>query len=176
MDEFRRKILKINGPRKHKINNSFGVYNAYKLIRKNKWFNIGKPISEHDFYKIVRTVNNKLADLLSKGHDINLPCQMGRLEIRKYDARITLQGDKVVTNLPIDWDRTLKLWSEDEEAYQKRTLIKREEKEIFKVYYNRGKANYTNKGFFAFDVNRELKKKLKKNIKEGLVDAYKLND
>ena len=176
MDEFRRKILKINGPRKHKINNSFGVYNAYKLIRKNKWFNIGKPISEHDFYKIVRTVNNKLADLLSKGHDINLPCQMGRLEIRKYDARITLQGDKVATNLPIDWDRTLKLWSEDEEAYQKRTLIKMEEKEIFKVYYNRGKANYTNKGFFAFDVNRELKKKLKKNIKEGLVDAYKLND
>ena len=51
-----------------------------------------------------------------------------------------------------------------------------EEKEIFKVYYNRGKANYTNKGFFAFDVNRELKKKIKKNIKEGLVDAYKLND
>lgn len=176
MDEFRRKILKINGPRKHKINNSFGVYNAYKLIRKNKWFNIGKPISEHDFYKIVRTVNNKLADLLSKGHDINLPCQMGRLEIRKYDARITLQGDKVVTNLPIDWDRTLKLWSEDEEAYQKRTLIKREEKEIFKVYYNRGKANYTNKGFFAFDINRELKKKLKKNIKDGRIDAYKLND
>lgn len=176
MDEFRRKILKINGPRKHKINNSFGVYNAYKLIRKNKWFNIGKPISEHDFYKIVRTVNNKLADLLSKGHDINLPCQMGRLEIRKYDAKITLQGDKVVTNLPIDWDRTLKLWSEDEEAYQKRTLIKREEKEIFKVYYNRGKANYTNKGFFAFDINRELKKKLKKNIKDGRIDAYKLND
>lgn len=176
MDEFRRKILKINGPRKHKINNSFGVYNAYKLIRKNKWFNIGKPISEHDFYKIVRTVNNKLADLLSKGHDINLPCQMGRLEIRKYDARITLQGDKVVTNLPIDWDRTLKLWSEDEEAYQKRTLIKMEEKEIFKVYYNRGKANYTNKSFFAFDINRELKKKLKKNIKDGRIDAYKLND
>lgn len=42
---------------------------------------------------------------------------MGRLEIRKYDARITLQEGKVVTNLPIDWDKTLKLWSEDEEAY-----------------------------------------------------------
>lgn len=172
MDEFRRKILKINGPRKHKINNSFGVYNAYKLIRKNKWFNIGKPISEHDFYKIVRTVNNKLADLLSKGHDINLPCQMGRLEIRKYDARITLQGDKVVTNLPIDWDRTLKLWSEDEEAYQKRTLIKMEEKEIFSIYYNRTKAKYENKSFFQFQPNRQLKQILKRNIKQGRIDAF----
>lgn len=176
MDEFRRRILKVNGPRKHKINNSFGVYNAYKLIRKNKWFDIGRPVSEHDFYSIIRTVNNLLADFLSKGHDVNLPCQMGRLEIRKYDAKITLQEGKIVTNLPIDWDRTLKLWSEDEKAYKERTLIKREEKEIFKVYYNRGKANYTNKSFFAFDINRELKKKLKKNIKERRIDAYKLDD
>lgn len=176
MDEFRKKILKVNGPRQHKISNSIGVYDIYKYIRKNKWFNIGKPVSEHDFYSIIRTVNNTLADLLSKGHDVLLPCNMGRLEIRKYDARIALQGDKVITNLPIDWDRTLKLWSEDEDAYQNRTLIKREEKEIFKVYYNRGKANYTNKSFFAFDVNRELKKKLKKNIKERRIDAYKLND
>ena len=74
MEEFRRKILKVNGPRKHKLSNSFGVYNAYKHIRKNKWFNIGKPVSEHDFYSIIRTVNNYLAELLSMGYDIKLPC------------------------------------------------------------------------------------------------------
>lgn len=176
MDEFRKQVLKVKGPRKHKISNSIGVYDIYKYIRRNKWFNIGKPVSEHDFYSIIRTVNNHLADLLSNGHDVLLPSNMGRLEIRKYDAKITLQGDKLITNLPIDWDRTLKLWSEDEEAYQNRTLIKMEEKEIFKVYYNKGKANYTNKSFFAFDINRELKKKLKKNIKERRIDAYKLND
>lgn len=51
-----------------------------------------------------------------------------------------------------------------------------EEKEIFKVYYNRGKANYTNKSFFQFDVNRELKKKLNHRIKEGRLDAFKFND
>ena len=176
MDEFRRRILKVNGPRKHKINNSLGVYHMYKFIRKNKWFDIGGPISEHDFYSIIRTINNYLSELLSRGHDINLPCQMGRLEIRKYDAKITLQGDRVITNLPIDWNKTLKLWSEDEDAYKERTLIKMEEKEIFKVYYNRGKANYTNKSFFAFDVNRELKKKLNHRIREGRLDAFKFND
>jgi hypothetical protein len=74
MEEFRRKILKVNGPRKHKLSNSFGVYSAYKYIRKNKWFNIGKPVSEHDFYSIIRTVNNYLAELLSMGYDIKLPC------------------------------------------------------------------------------------------------------
>ncbi len=172
MDEFRRRILKIDGPRKHKINNSLGVYQMYKLIRKNKWFNIGKPVSEHDFYSIIRTVNNQLADLLSKGYDITLPYQMGRLEIRKYDAKVTLQGDKIVTNLPIDWDRTLKLWSEDEEAYKERTLVKMEEKEIFSIYYNRTKAKYENKSFFQFQPNRQLKQILKRNIKLGKVDSF----
>lgn len=172
MDEFRRRILKVNGPRKHKINNSFGVYNAYKLIRKNKWFDIGRPVSEHDFYSIIRTVNNLLANFLSKGHDVNLPCQMGRLEIRKYDAKITLQEGKIVTNLPIDWDRTLKLWSEDEKAYKERTLIKMEEKEIFSIYYNRTKAKYGNKSFFQFSPNRQLKKTLKRNIKSNNLDAF----
>lgn len=42
---------------------------------------------------------------------------MGRLEIRKYDASISYRNNKLVTNLPIDWDRTLKLWAEDEESY-----------------------------------------------------------
>ena len=174
MDEFRRRILKVNGPRKHKINNSLGVYHMYKFIRKNKWFDIDGPISEHDFYSIIRTINNYLAELLSRGHDINLPCQMGRLEIRKYDTKITLQGDRVITNLPIDWNKTLKLWSEDEEAYQERTLIKSEEKEIFKVYYNRIKANYNNKSLYEFIVNRDLKRRLKQRIKSGNFDAFKI--
>lgn len=174
MDEFRRQVLKVNGPRKHKIRNSFGTYDAYKWIRKNKWLDIGIPVSEHDFYRIIRTVNNEIANMLSKGQDMNLPHQMGRLEIRKYDAKITIVNNRVITNLPIDWDRTLKLWSEDEEAYKNRTLVKMEEKEIFKIYYNKGKANYTNKSFIYFDVNRELKKQLKKHIREGALDAFRI--
>lgn len=174
MDEFRRKILKVNGPRKHKIKNSSGVYDSYKWLRKNKWPDIGKPISEHLFYSVVRTVNNHLADLLAAGNDIQLPHNMGRIEIRKYEPNIHIKEGKVIANLPIDWDRTLKLWSEDEEAWKERVLVKMEEKEIFKVYYNRGKATYINKGFFDFSTNRELKKKLKYNIKSGHIDAYKL--
>lgn len=49
-----------------------------------------------------------------------------------------------------------------------------EEKEIFKIYYNRQLANYNNKTFYEFNVNRELKKKLKQAIKENNIDAFKL--
>lgn len=174
MDEFRRKVLKVDGPRKHKVRNSNGVYDSYKWIRKNKWLDIGRPLTEHEFYSIVRQVNNLLAEVLLSGGDIILPHRLGTIELRKYDTKISVCNGKVVTNLPIDWDRTLKLWSEDEEAYKERALVKMEEKETFKIFYNKRNANYNNKSFMQFEVNRDLKRRLKQKIKDRAIDAFKL--
>lgn len=172
--EFRTSVCHLNEHRAHKVSGSLGVYDAYKFLRKRKWLNIGRPLTEHEFYSIIRKVNDYLADSFLHGNDIKLPHRMGRIELRKYDARVSFDGEKVKTNLPIDWDRTLKLWYEDEEAYENKTLVKVEEKEIFKVYYNRQLANYNNQSFYEFNVNRELKKRLKQRIKEGKLDAFKI--
>lgn len=175
MDKFRRNILKVDKPRKHSIKNSLGVYDGYKYIRKNKWFNIGQAITEHQFYYIIRTVNNYLIESILQGKDIKFPCKMGKLEVRKYDSFVRFNSNnKVETNLPVDWDKTLKLWSEDEEAYKKRALIKMEEKELFKIKYNKHRATYINKSFYEFLANRDLKRRLKYIIKEGNFDAFKL--
>ena len=174
MDDFRKKVLKLDKPRQHKVNNSLGVYDAYKWIRKNKWLDIGRPITEHEFYTIIRQVNNLLAENFLKGRDIILPHRLGTIELRKYETKMSFNNGKLHTNLPIDWDRTLKLWAEDEEAYKEKMLVKVEEKEIFKVFYNKGKANYNNKSFYEFEVNRDLKRRLKQRIKDGLIDAFKI--
>ena len=174
MDDFRKKVLKLDKPRQHKVNNSLGVYDAYKWIRKNKWLDIGRPITEHEFYTIIRQVNNLLAENFLKGRDIVLPHRLGTIELRKYKTKMSFNNGKLHTNLPIDWDRTLKLWAEDEEAYKEKMLVKVEEKEIFKVFYNKGKANYNNKSFYEFEVNRDLKRRLKQRIKDGLIDAFKI--
>lgn len=171
-EDFRREVLKINGTRKHKISNSLGSYDAYKWIRKHKWLNIGRPLTEHEFYSIIRRVNNYLADELVRGNDVILPCNMGRLEIRKSKPKIRIENGSVKTDLPIDWDRTLKLWYENEESFESKTLIKMEEKEIFKVYYNRLKCDFNNQSFYEFIVNRDIKKRLKQKIKEGQIDAF----
>lgn len=172
--DFRAEVLKINEPRKHKVRNSLGVYDMYKLIRKNKWFDIGRPVKEHEFYTVIRQMNNLLADELLHGRDIVLPQRLGTLELRKYDAVMKFSNGGIRTNLPIDWDRTLKLWEEDEESYKERTLVKMEEKEIFKVFYNRSRANFNNKSFFEFEINRDLKRRLKQKIKSGAIDAFKM--
>ena len=171
----REELLKLNEPRVHKVTNSVGVYSAYKWLRKRQWIDIGQRLTEHEFYSIIRKINNELALNLSTGGDIKLPHRMGTIELRKISTYVNFKDGKLHSNLPIDWDRTLKLWCEDEEAYKSRTLIKMEEKEIFKVHYNKAKADYTNKSFYQFNANRELKKALKKNIKEGRIDAFLLN-
>jgi len=173
MDDFRKKVLKVDKHRTHKINNSLGVYDAYKWLRKNRWLNVG-AISEHNYYAIIRAVNKSMALKFLTIGSIRLPEYMGEITLRKYPTKITLSNGKLQTNLPIDWDATLTLWAEDKESYEKRTLVKAEEKEVFKVLYNKNKALYNNKTFYSFELNRTIKKALKDKLKTGQLDAFML--
>lgn len=176
LEEFRQRVLGVDKPRKHKITGSIGIYSGYKYYRKNKPSDHKYVLSESQYFAITRMANTLLANNIINGEDIVFPFRMGSLEIRKNDRQIKIGANgEVITNLPIDWDKTIRLWYEDEEAYKNKTLIKVEEKEIFKVYYNRGLANYNNKSCYEFEVNRDLKKRLKQNIKEGKIDAMYLD-
>lgn len=171
-EEFRKQLLKVSEPKNYEITNSLGVYDAYKYIRKNKWFDIGRPLKESEFYKIIRTVGKVMADNLSRGEDIILPYRMGTLEVRKRKPKIELIDGSLKTTLPIDWKATHQLWYEDEEAKQNKILIRRNENWVFRIRYNKTYALYNNKDFYSFAVNRGIKLKLKENIKEGIIDAF----
>lgn len=174
-DEFKSSIQHLQDNRTHKITNSLGVYDAYKFIRKNKWFNIGRPLTEHEFYQIIRRVNNYLAEELVNGNDITFPNRMGKLELRKRNSLpvIDKNGSLKVT-YAIDWDSTLKLWYNDEESFNNKTLVKLPERNIFRVKYNKDIANYENKSFMEFQINRDIKTRLKQKIKNNEIDAFNL--
>lgn len=172
MEEFRKKILKVSEKRNYKVTNSLGVYDGYKWLRKQQWLNIGRPLKEHEYYSIIRSVNNYIVDYLLQSKDIELPCKMGSIDIRKHPVNIKIINGKIKTTLPIDWERTLKLWYEDEESYTNKTLIRQECKEIFRVHYDKSKANYNNQVYMQLLPNRYLKRGLSKKIKNKLIDAF----
>lgn len=174
--EIKSRIKKVKCTRNHKINNSLGVYDAYKYIRKNKWFDIGRALTEKEFYKIVRLVNEELAELIVKGISVRLPNNMGTLELRKRKTIQSIVNGKLVTNLPIDWDSTLELWAIDEEAMNNRTLVRCENKDVYLVHYRRKDAKYKNKSFYKFSTNRQLKHMVTDNIKKGIIDSFLLYD
>lgn len=173
--EFKSSILNLKEHRTHKVTNSLGVYDAYKYIRKNKWFNIGRPLAEQEFYKIIRKVNKYLAEELINGNDVVFPNRMGKLELRKRNALPVIdKNNKLKVTYAIDWDKTLKLWYEDEQAFNEKTLIRIPERNIFRVKYNKSTANYKNKSFMEFQVNRNIKTRLKQKIKNNEIDAFNL--
>lgn len=174
LGEFRRNILNVNGNRHHKVNNSYGVYDAYKYYRKHKPKDREYILSESQYFAIIRQINNLLADELVQGNEVSFKAHMGNLELRKIEISPKIVNGSLVFHAPIDWDKTIKLWYEDEESFRNKTLIKVEEREIFKIYYNKSKANYENKSFYEFSVNRELKKRIAGKIKEGRIDAFLL--
>lgn len=172
LEEFKKRVKRTSQSKVYKVRNSLGVYDGYKYYRKNKPKEKQFILSESQYFSIIRNVNLLLIDELLHGNDIKLPQSMGTIEVRKYDSSIKLGSDgKVYTNLPIDWDKTLQLWYEDAESYKKRTLIRMEETEIFKIYYNRERATYNNRSYYEFIFNKELKRRLKQKIRKGLIDA-----
>lgn len=173
--EFRIDTLKANR-KKHmfKVQNSYGARDAYRWAVKNR--HIGRELPEKDFRTIVNALNYTLQDRLLQGKDAKFPEQMGKVEIRKCRTHTDLKDGRIVTNLAIDWDSTLKLWYEDEDARKNKTLVRCETDEKFKFIYNKRGARYNNKVFYEFTPTRGIKLKLKKIIGNEGFDALLLSN
>lgn len=170
-EKFRTSILHHRAPKPFKIRHSHGVYDIYKAIRKAGWYNIGRPLKEHEFYTIIGRINKLLAQEIGQGHVVTFPAKMGQLEIRKIPAGAFMKDGKLHIHYPVDWDSTLKLWFKDEEARKNKTLVRIETPYLYKIKYYKRKANYKNKFYYDFEVNKKIKKALKENIKAGKIDT-----
>lgn len=169
--EFEEKICKKRIPRTAKVRNSWGIYAVYKHIRKNKWYDIDRPLKEGEFYSIIRKVNKLLADEVAKGNTIVFPSRMGKLELRKYKCGASYVNGRLKITYPIDWQATLRLWYEDPVEREKKTLVRRNNSESFVVKYNKRDANYENRSFYEFALNRFIKQALNENVKKGKIDT-----
>ena len=99
LGEFRKKVLKAEEKKHHfKITNSNGIKEAWRWIKKNKWLDIGQPITELELGTIVKTINLTLRDQLLDGKDILLPHRMGRIEIRKFIAKVDKPANRLEKN------------------------------------------------------------------------------
>lgn len=172
--DFRKTILKTDGNHHFKVTNSNGTKEVWRWIKKNKWLDIGQSITERELGLIIKAINLSLQDQLLQGKEVILPCRMGKLEIRKFEAKVEIKDNKVVTTLPINWKKTLQLWYNDEESRESKRLVRWESRERFAIYYNKTKANYNNKSFYQFIPSRVFKINLKQRILDGEIDALLL--
>ena len=172
--KFRASIVKLNSNKDFKITHSYGTKQGWRWLKKNKWLNVGQPITENQFGQIIKGVNKILLDKFLKGSDIKFPHRMGRLELRKYTPHIEVKDGRVITNLPINWKRTLQLWHTDKEAKDNKYLVRLETNEIFKILYNKHNAIFKYKQFFNFTPARGVKNIIRNKANNNELDAFML--
>lgn len=164
-DDFLKSIKKVNASRKHKITKSVGINDFLKQYDSN--------LTNIQIRQIIKRINELQSEQLALGRSIIFPQQMGKLEIRKFDSFVKFENGELKTNRAIDWNKTLQLWFNDEEAKKNKTFVRTEDKKIFKIFYCRSSAKYNNKVFYEFKPNRTLKNKIKNNIRNGvLTDSF----
>lgn len=169
--EFRKRVVGAGDCRGSKINNSWGVYDSYKWIRKNGWYDIGRAVKEHEFYAVVRAVNKLLAAEIGAGRSVTFPSRMGHLELRKIQTGVKWKNGRLKITYPVDWEKTLRLWFDDDEAREKKLVVRIESGVLFKIKYCKYKANYRNMSYYQFQVNRGIKKMVKEGVIAGRVET-----
>ena len=103
IDDFISDCKKVSSTRKHKATHSFGIYDFFKDYRKNKPSDPRYSITEKQYSFIINAINSGIADLLSVGISVTMPCNLGVFEVRKQEVRPRLdQNGKLKINAPID--------------------------------------------------------------------------
>lgn len=171
-EDFIKEVKKVNNERHHRVTNSYGSKDAFHFYRKIRPQKDKYVLTDCEYLKIIRLINDQLRLKLIQGEDVLLPERMGRLELRKTKPVIKFEDGKLKTTLPVNWNATLKLWYDNPQSKNKKQLVRQENDYTFKIHYNRNKANYNNKSFYEFFANRDIKIGLKKNIKLNKIDAF----
>lgn len=173
-NNFINKVKKVNGPRKHKITNSYGKRDYYRHYCVNRPKEDKYNLTQKEYYRLYDILISHIIESFLESLKHTFPLQMGQIELRKARPRVYEKKGKTCFTHPIDWHKTLQWWSQDDSAYSNRKLIRRSENWVFKLLYIKGKAKYSNKTFFKFRFNRNIKKRLKELISLNKIDTFEL--
>lgn len=150
----------------HKIKCSYGANDYYDYYRKH-----GGLEDRHVFGMVLKDLNLAIAEEILSGYSFKMPSRMGVLAVSKKKEFIAFKEGRAVTNRPIDFPATLKMWAEYPETKEAKQLVRHLNLHtngyIYKIAYNRSYATFKNKSVYSIQVNRYIKRKLAKNIFAG---------
>lgn len=116
MSKFCDDIRKIHGKRHHKIKQSMRIYDIYRDAKTKGY--LPDNITIDLFRCIMKQLNLKLAQFIADGNVYTLPYRMGEIYLIKKDTKLKMRNGQIITKLRPDWNRTIKLWEEDQESYE----------------------------------------------------------
>lgn len=164
----------IEDRRLHRVKSDYGSGDYYKAYSKDNKSKVSRSV----FSNILREFNSHVRDRIStKGAEYIMPCQVGKIELRKIQTEVKIDDDgNILNTLPVNWRETRKLWSENEKARLNNTKIRYTNEHTggytFRIFYRTAKANFKNKSIYKMKFNRTMKRQLSISIFAGKIDAF----
>ena len=148
--------------------NQYGMRDYYKFFCEQ---NPSIKISKQKFNSIISEFNKIMAKDLIDELVIPLPYRLGKIEILK--TKRSAYYDKfgiLKNNIPIDWKATKELWKKDKDSKEKKILVRYKNTNtngyVFKVYYTKTNAVYTNKILYSFKPVRSVSRSITARIND----------
>lgn len=151
--EFRERILKIREHRTAMYSQSIYTRDLVrKAFKRNPSLHI---LKEKEYTDLVGRINEMLVEEFCKTGSVVFPYQMGEIVLYKRKNRSIPAKTKERKKQTV-WDKTLKYWYENPEAYEKKICIRNLPKEYYHICYTQ-RRKYINRKFFHFIPTKELK-------------------
>ena len=157
-----------------KITADYGMKDYYN------YFIRGNPeikITRGTYNNIISDFNEEIINLIIEENlEYVLPYMGSSISIKKTKRTPKIINGKLYNPTPVDWVATNKLWDEDEEAREKKLLVRylnnHTSKYVFSIYFKKYISSFINKNIYSFVSNRTFKRQLSARIKDENKEKY----
>jgi len=157
-----------------KIKAHYGIKDYYKAFKKD---NPKLNIPYNQFTKIVNKFNERIVEAIIEDNlHYKLPYLGASLSVKKHKSVPRIVDGKLYNPTPVDWQATNKLWDEDEEARERKLLVRysnnHTSKHVFRIYFKKYIYPFINKKYYSFDTCRAFSRRLGARINDENKDTY----
>lgn len=157
-----------------KIKAHYGMSDYYTYFKKiHPELKITKTI----YSKVIDDYNKEIVNLIINDNiDYQLPNMGSSISIKKMKHSSKIVNGKLLNTAPVDWVTTNKLWFEDEEAREKKLLVRflnpHTSKHVFRIKLKKYIYPFKNKKYYKFKAVRSFSRLLAKRIKDEEQEKY----
>jgi len=161
-----------------KVPVEYGMKDYYKFYTKNYPYKVAAQM----YNNVISDLNKFIVDeVVDTAKEFILPHRTGFIGIHKIKRGVKMLPNNVVINSsPPDWKSTIELWNKDEEAKEKKIIVRYKNTHtggyVYSIRYNKYNATFKNKSSMLFLPTRDFKRAIAKRINDYSKEKYNANE